>query len=1062
MKIYRYILLMCVALLVMGCLSLDLDIEEKTTNPLTGTVEVLEDGRLRVATSLERLGMTSVETRTNATEDNIYNGWCMVFGKTNGGTNLVVDDKVGGYGYGDDSPLIQVAPITANANGLFYITFTPFDDIAYMRIVVNLTDRENKALENIVSWQDIAESVGGSTAETPTHTDVVKYRDDSSYNLATFGQYRHQSVGLNGIYNVTYNTTVELVYLTTAVQDYSGEYVNWTVNYQNTDDNKTSGYNYITKAAETYNGNAPDPTSQLNATKGFPMSSYGFGMENLSEETLADNFGTTIDMIRVCSKVVVDASQSNNFEMQEVYVVDAAQESRIRSTVMSSVTDGGTTGNTAVETEFSLPVDLGGTVTYKAMTTIADDVSSPVYFYPNSGGDYTYTGSVDQTINPQYVVIKGQAYGFDEPGYYKVALKAQYPLVENPSSDKTTSDWSALTYDILRNTSFTVNITEVDKPGYKTLADAVDPNNPANNISYSITIEADDNRYEILVSKGTYYVELETSRVYVKGYMTEGIEGCYLDFTMHPSDSNIVPTVYIQSSDFTGDYTSTNVEVTHCLVLREGDAGFATNDWDSATPVALTNNDTGDGLSAQLVKIESSDTTTKVRVFYDVINSGRIRLRMGDILKFIPVTYDSAPISYLGTGYSNSVVVTGNYGTVWDDFSYEDIVYDYSHTTNQVDGFVLNDNGSVTYSNANNYTTKPELRARIYPADAGDGIAVLYLRQASDFKLVMPGGEEYLESTEGSYSVDFTAQGNVWDNNTAGLFSGVQGDTCIIFDTRAVDSESVDPLTISINTEATGDALIYQDDLFFTAYLEYDDQMLTLAVNEMDYSNQAYASRDDITNEITYNYTAKSTITVQNAAGDSKEYIVNQTQYPPIYIVADNANEKSFNVGSKPTNQTDEEVCVYAIMIYGSEYDENTCTVSSEWVKASSTGSTYYGYFLDLMYEAVLSSTYLQYYSAKKENKFQFLGFYTYDRLTNYSYKARRIDPDNNGEVTWTTLAELNMLSSMDYEAVACYALIRNYYNSSINGDVEVTATITVVDAYGETYTSVKEFVGLE
>ncbi len=1058
MKIYRFILLMCVALLVAGCFGLDLDIEEESINPLTGTVEVLEDGSLRVATSLERLGMTSVDTRTNTTEDNIYNGWCLVFGKTNGGNNIVKD--AGDYGYGDDSPLIQIAPITANANGMFYITFTPFDDLAYMRIVVNLTDRENETLENIVSWQDIAESVEGSTSETPSHTDVVKYRDDPEYNLATFGQYRHQSVGLDGLYNITYNTTVEPVYLTTAVQDYSGEYVNWTVNYQNADDNSTSGTNYITGAAETYNGNAPDPTSQLNSTKGFPMSSYGWGMDNLSEETLAASFGNSVDMIRVCSKVVVDASQSNNFEIQGVYVVDAAQESRIRSTVMSSVSDGGTTGETAVDTEFSLPVDLGGTITYGAMTTVTNDVSDPVYFYPNSGGDYTYTGSVDQTINPQYVVIKGQAYGFDEPGYYKVALKAQYPLVSDPSSDKTTSDWSALTYDILRNTSFTVNITEVDKPGYKTLADAVDVNNPANNISYSITIEADDNRYEILVSKGTYYVELETSRVYVKGYTTDGIEDCYLDFTMHPSDSNYVPNVYIQSSDYTGDYTSTDVSVTHCLVLREGDSGFATNDWDSATPVELTNNDTGDGLSDKLVKIESSDKTTKVRVFYDVTNSGRIRLRMGDILKFIPVTYDSAPISYLGTGYSSSVVVTGTYGTVWDDFSYEDIEYDYSHT-NQVSGFVLNDNGSVTYSNANNFTIKPELRARIYPADAGDGIAVLYLRQASDFKLVTPAGGEYLESTQGSYSVEFTAQGKVWVNGTDGLFTGVQGDTCIVFDTRAVDSESVDPLTISINTVATGYSA--NDDLFFTAYLEYDDQMLTMAVNEMDYSNQSYASRADIPNEITYNYTAQSTITVQNAAGDSKEYIVNQTQYTPIYIVADNENPKNFRISKTPTNEDKDEVCVYVIMIYGTDYEDGSCTVSSNW-DLDSGSATHLNYFKMIMYEAILNSTYLDYYEDNQQQGYHFswnsFSFYYYDYLDNYKYTAKNVYSGTSSECT--TLAELDMCSP-DYGANAIYALIRNTadietYGSNVSSSVSAKVTITVVDKFGETYTSDKTF----
>ncbi|MFI3305507.1 MAG: DUF5119 domain-containing protein [Rikenellaceae bacterium] len=137
-------------------------------------------------------------------------------------------------------------------------------------------------------------------------------------------------------------------------------------------------------------------------------------------------------------------------------------------------------------------------------------LSDPIYFYPNSGGDYQYQdNAANQTINPQYIVIKGVADGYDTPGYYKVALKAQYPL-DNPDDESETT-YSALTYDILRNSEFTVKLIGVDKPGYKTIEDAADPNSPASNISYSMTVEVENNRYEVLVSNGTYFARLVTS-----------------------------------------------------------------------------------------------------------------------------------------------------------------------------------------------------------------------------------------------------------------------------------------------------------------------------------------------------------------------------------------------------------------------------------------------------------------------------------------------------------------------------------------------------------------------
>lgn len=743
--------------LLWGCQQFNINDEiNLDADALNGNVEVLEDGRIKVTTSLERLGMTSVETRAeDIYEDVIYNGWCLVFGAT-----TPQSTNYSSEGYGDESPLIQKVPITANANGTFFMTFDPYDGKSFMRIVVNLTDRENETLSNITSWQDLVAAYPefGVATELPSYDDVVTYRDNNG--LATFGQYRQQSVGLDGIYNIDYNTSPTLEYNATGYLDYSNVRTYWNVNYQNTDANHTSGSNYITKLAETYNGNVPNPANDLNTSTGFPMASYGFVLDNLSETTLANAFGTTIDMIRVCSKVVVDVSETydasgSGFDMQAVYLIDAPQEARIRSTVMSDVVEDGDGNASATSTTFNLPVDLGGLITYEPMTVSSGTkVSDPIYFYPNSGGDYSYSSTVNQDINPQYIIIKGQAAGYDTPGYYKVALKAQYPLVNDPNPD-VASDWSDLTYDILRNTFFTIKITDVDKPGYKTFDDAADVNSPANNISYSITIEADDNRYEILVSKGTYYTELETSRVYLKGYGDEGVKDCYVDFTMHPSqEGNYTPNVYVQSSDYNGIATSQDVSIQYCKVLYKGEAGYATDDWSSATVIGLEDNETGDGLGDKLVHIGSSDTDTKVRVYFSATDSGRIRLRMGDILKFIPVVYESTAVSRYG---EETFTVADSYGTSWSNFSYakdSDIEY--------LDGYndaILAKDGSII-SNASQYESE-ELRAKVYTSD-NSGIALLYVKQASDFNLYDNVTESEAVSSQ---AIVYQSTGNIYTYN---------------------------------------------------------------------------------------------------------------------------------------------------------------------------------------------------------------------------------------------------------------------------------------------------------
>ncbi|MFR9593379.1 MAG: hypothetical protein SNI57_02360, partial [Rikenellaceae bacterium] len=573
MKIYKYILLMLAAVLVCGCQNFDDTDVEPTSGAVVNSIEKMENGRFKVIGTLGSKSLTSLESRASSTscEDVIYDGWCLVFGE-DAEQHAITGSNV----YTDDSPLIQIEPLTINADGTFFMIFDEYPNASFMRIVVNLTTRENTTLSALNSWRKTVYENEDSKGDFTVYEDdeqIIKtafltpptVAEVGKYGIATFGQYRYQSVGLDGIYSVTYSTMAVLTEGMTPYYDLDNNLVDYGIVYT-TDGSANTGTSTIHGLAETYNNNAPNPASVRDR---FPMSSYGFVMDAINEEWLQAMFGTEVDMIRVCSKVQVQNDDSS-FTMSDIYMCDAAQESRVRSTVMSSVSMDDE-GVSTTSTEFVVPEDLGGTITYLplAVTSTGATTSDPIYFYPNSGGDYVSDDVVNQDTNPQYIIIKGQASGYDTPGYYKVALKAQYPLtVDAADYPKTnTEHWSALTYDILRNTNFTVVIDNIDKPGYKTFDDAADENSPANNISYSLVIDSSNNRYEVLVSKGTYYAELETSRVYVKGYMDSGLEDCYVDFSMTPSaEGNYVPTVYVQASDFDDVYNTNAVEVQRCEV----------------------------------------------------------------------------------------------------------------------------------------------------------------------------------------------------------------------------------------------------------------------------------------------------------------------------------------------------------------------------------------------------------------------------------------------------------------------------------------------------------------
>lgn len=721
MRNFFDISLCALLLLLFGC-SKDIEFDSPNSDSTTSSVvEVLEDGRLRVTATLKALDMSdvSVSTRTTQDENAIIDGWALVFGEEPS------QQTVSGSLYTDNSPLIQKVPLTINADGTFYMTFDPYAGVAFIRIVANLTTREDISLGEAISWADTDspyEVIDGVYWLTvPSATDLAE--GGNGEDVGTFLEYKYQSVGLDGIYDIEYNTKPTGALVT-----------------------ETSGL--VNLVYDSVNENVPVPT---NPSKAIPMSSVGYVLDDgITEKSVADMFGKTIYMVRVCSKVDISIDSDCDFSISEIYMLDCAQESRVRSTVLSMDGEDGS----AVDSVFTLPTNLGGTITYAPLiedVSKGGSASTPIYFYPNSGGNYdSNSGGVDRDVNPQYVVFKGRNANYDSDGYYKIALKGQYPISYNydDNGDITSvKEYSSLTYDILRNTHFNVEILSADKPGYKTLEDASDENNPASNISYNISITSIDGRNEILVSNGTYYVELATTRVYMCGYEGTGNKAS-VEFTIYPNDSDASyqhPAVYVMA-----DY---GVEVESCYA-----------DGVKQDTVKLDSGDVESYVNDYCFKVDTSKTKTNVVVNFSATSSGRVRLRIGDMLKFIPVRYSSAMFS---TTTADSLVI----GTE-DDFSYDDIVYLESDST-LTQGYTYDINSTVASSTYDWFTSDGvvalntesvrELRAKIYPKSVG-GITKLYFKQSVTSSIEDPNArveEGNVVELGTNYNTDSDEQGNL-------------------------------------------------------------------------------------------------------------------------------------------------------------------------------------------------------------------------------------------------------------------------------------------------------------
>ncbi len=793
--------------------------EESPTSvqqPTSSFVERLDDGRIRVSADFGAKSMSSAETRSAVppSDENVYDGWCFIFGvdatlfdvRIEHGKKVLYDKGTNNIatadGYGPDSPLLQKTKVVGNTDGRFYMTFTETTDIVFMRFIVNMSDRENAICETVVTQADIDAGEG------------------SANQLATFGQFIEQSVGLDGLFEMEYNGVKEI--------DSNG---------------------IPTGKFTTENSTQPDCAKVRSR---MPLSSHGYVLiDGISTQTVAQIFKETVYLIRTYSKIEVFSagrdgdgnSFDSEFEIEDVTLLRGANEARFRSTILSS------TGG-IVET-YDIPTNLGGRVKYMPVGVVTSRQSSPIYLYPNTGGDYADSeGVVNSDRNPTYIVIKGKAKGFADYGYYKVAIKAQYPLQGDDSigEDKADRDfWSPLTYDIWRNTRFSVNLIGVNKPGYPTFDDAADVNSPANNISYSITIDGEDNRNEFLVSKGTYYVELKTSYIYAKGYAGEAIEGD-VNLSLNPSSGNTHPNVYIYGE-------GENIAITN---LKVGG-------------VDVDNKQILNGVLTNVVA--SSNLTQDITVSFKATASGSIAIRCGDMLKYIPIVYDNELVEIEGGKLS----IDDGQGNTWSDFAYSDFSY---LTDNKLS---LNSDGTI---NRNEHYENIGFEARIFP-ESSVGFMQLYLKQASDF--IMWNNTNSAEAEDIEVVYNSMGQTVNYSGNAVLPTDGV-----FEYEIKG-DKESV---TLDLR-DGTGD--------LFNSF----GQVGQIAVGEP----FSFKIKDIGTNDGNPALESDVTFDLKNSAGETKQYNIKLTQYAApsadeSFVPEVDANGDSY-ITPKPTDTDKKYVNIY-------------------------------------------------------------------------------------------------------------------------------------------------------
>lgn len=620
----------------------------------------------------------------------------------------------------------------------------------------------------------------------------------------------------------------------------------------------------------------------------------------------------------------------------------------------------------------------------------------PVYFFPNQGdypvesattSQYTYT-SANGTLkedytnisdpvnnyNPTYIIVRGYIAkyhdengngtfdaGSTEYGYYKVPIKYVPKTIsyDSESGGFTSTSGDSYTYNIVRSNYYKIYITSVQSAGYKTFEDAVA--GPASDLIYEITINGEDDRDEFATSNGTFYIESDATEIFMKGYGTGGLEA---DFAFTVVDNEVEALddlLTVTKATATTTYATPNV-----YISSTGDVtvlGYRVSGEDGYTALATS------GVNSYFTPTSG----TKYDIVYNATGSGTIKIQCGDLYKEIPLYYEELAASMYGnysttnaasslltidgvavfSGYeSNSIeyisdaddvfyvgnTIENDRDVIFRDLpsgvSSEEAAIEYNQfldPSGRVKSNIFTYNSYGADSNYDGHYQARECHANIYRKN-GNGIAKLYIKQASDFALLEGDGSTDTEAASSIsviynskgyiYSVDGTVQSAPLVNTPYQYYlagdadeeSGPIGIIEIVRTTErylASDDITQTGLTFSETKIESGGTWYYilsesqyltdiselrnerklSDDTFEAQGITYWDKaelgdsfniwaapVLQNQDDEVDYDENGDNEEWNYTKNSSTNHN-KSTITMTNTAGESKTYTLEFTQY---------------------------------------------------------------------------------------------------------------------------------------------------------------------------------------
>ncbi|MFR9495879.1 MAG: hypothetical protein SNG81_05845 [Rikenellaceae bacterium] len=677
--------------------------------------------------------------------------------------------------------------------------FVGINHMCFLRFMVNLTEGTTSEVQALVSKRMINSGVdmdGNST-------------DYSGVSATVFEDYKHLSVGLDAYYGVNIDETDGGVAESPTPQ--SDGHANLLA----------SKYPMASPGIEMLNGLNEYTLYGINSEDAISLVQVGSKVDVTSTDPDFTLIGVTL--LNGAKRALMRSTVLDNTGTTEL--ISLPLPTNLHYRYGDSANDASYSRVGSIQYNEVLAPDFQSTVAYPIYffpnegDDISDEYAESIYDYSLEEGytlneDFVNISDKENGFNPTYLIIRGfiakyhdrdgdglydpvSATGgqIDDWGYYKVPIKYL--------NSETT-----YTYDIMRCNYFQVLLNSVNNAGYKTFEEAVA--GPASDMNYDIVIGGgSDPRNEYATSNGTFYVETDVNDFYIMGYGKEGFSEATFNVRVVDNDDYEKLTaddlLTLSTTTKGALYATPKLYLTvpaGVYVLQFGDAKVE-------APTSSTANtnvyefDAESGVQYEVtLKVTSEGNSSSTAL------EGMIAVQAGDVCQQINIHYDDlgylsiGDYSYVGSGDTDNSSQAGDYvrndtlteedgqnvHNLVDGFNvhgnvvftecnaliYDEEFYNSAEYAARYDGYIEDIDDAIAfgkfiskdgYIGCNRYVftgfyLDRECRATIYRSK-GEGIAKVYINQASDFGLLINDGKEAYKNAASQYDVGYTSRGYI-------------------------------------------------------------------------------------------------------------------------------------------------------------------------------------------------------------------------------------------------------------------------------------------------------------